>query len=269
MKNLSPKLLFSLLIITFQLNALAQPFSCPAVDIMMSDAQRQCIAQTQTVGKINLLASRSVVRGPNEFLLDGDICIIQDDMRMMAPKLYYHKTKQLFDSEGEVLLQNANQRIIAGKAQFNSTDMSAQLETVDFFLMGSDMNGQAQHMRLNDNQSQVDYITFSTCSQQQRDWEIVAKSAALDHQQGVGTFKGVSLRFKDVPIFYVPWAKLPLNDDRRTGLLIPGFSYSDNTGLDLSLPYYINIAPQVDATLTPRFLQQHGLMLGAEFRYLS
>ena len=256
-------------IMAIQPTAQAQLDSCPAVDVMLSAAQQQCVDQTSKPGKTSLLASRSAVLGPNEFLLDGNICIIQDDLRMMAPKLYYHQLEQVFDSEGGVMLQNSNQRISAAKARFNSTDMSAKLETVDFFLMDSDMNGQAQRMKLSDNKSQLDYLTFSTCSPLQRDWEIVAKSAELDHQQGVGTFKGVSLRFKDVPIFYVPWAKLPLNDDRRTGLLIPGFSYSDNTGLDLSLPYYINIAPPMDATLTPRYLQQHGLMLGAEFRYLS
>jgi len=254
---------------TIQLTAQAQPASCPAVDVLMSTAQQQCIEQTSNTGKTSLLASRWTVLGPNEFLLGGNICIIQDDMRMMAPKLYYHQTEQLFDSEGGVMLQNANQRISAAKAQFNSTDMSAKLEKVDFFLMESDINGQSQRMSLGDNKSQLDYLTFSTCSPLQRDWEIVAKSADLDHDEGVGTFRGVSLRFKDVPILYVPWAKLPLNDDRRTGLLIPGFSYSDNTGLDLSLPYYINIAPAMDVTLTPRFLQQHGLMLGAEYRYMS
>ena len=269
MKNPSLKLLFSLFIMTFQHTALAQPASCPAVDVMLNTAQQQCIKQPSKTGKVNLLARRSAVLGPNEFVLDGDICIIQEDMRMMAPKIYYHKTEQLFDTEGGVILQNDNQRIGAAQAQFNSVDMSAELETVDFFLMGSDMNGQAQRMGLSDNKSELDYLTFSTCSPQQRDWEIVAKSAELDHDEGLGTFKGVTLRFKDVPVFYVPWAKLPLNDDRRTGLLIPGFSYSNNTGLDLSLPYYINIAPQMDATITPRFLQQHGLMLGAEFRYLS
>ncbi len=254
---------------TFQLSAKAQLTSCPAVDVMMNTAQQQCVNKTSQPGKINLFAGRSAVLGPNEFLLDGDICIVQEDMRMMSPKLYYHQAQQLFESEGGVMLQNANQRIGAQKAEFNSTNMSAKLETVDFFLMESDMNGKAQRMVLNDQTSDLDYLTFSTCSPQQRDWEIVARSAALDHQEGVGTFKGVSLRFKDVPIFYVPWAKLPLNDDRRTGLLVPGFSYSNNTGLDISLPYYINIAPQIDATVTPRFLQQHGLMLGAEFRYLS
>ncbi len=239
------------------------------MSVKLTAEQQHCLEQNAKSGKINVLASRSALLSPGEFLLDGNVCIMQDDMRMMTPELYYHQNDQVFNSRGGVLLQNGSQRISAAEAEFNSTDMTAQLQNVDFFMMDSDMNGHADRMHLNNNTSQLDRLTFSTCSPQQRDWEIVAKSASLDHEEGMGTFKGVSLRFKDVPILYLPWAKLPLNDDRRTGLLIPGFSYSDNTGLDLSLPYYINISPQTDATLTPRYLQEHGLMLGAEFRYLT
>lgn len=243
--------------------------SCPAVDVMLNSAQKNCIDQTSKPGKMGVLAKRSAIISPGEFLLDGDICIFQDDMRMMSPKLYYHQEKQLFDSEGGVILQNDAMRMSASEAIFNSEDMSAALNGVDFFLQESDMNGQASKMFLQKDTAVLERLTFSTCSPQKRDWEIVAKAADLDHKEGVGTFKNVTLRFKDVPIFYVPWAKLPLNDDRRSGLLMPDFSYSDNTGLDLALPYYFNIAPQMDATLTPRFLQQHGMMLGAQFRYLS
>ncbi|MCX7553301.1 LPS assembly protein LptD [Marinicella sp. S1101] len=261
--------LFGTLINFAPLIAQADLSSCPAVDVKINAVQKHCIEQTSTPGKIGLLAKRSAVIEPGEFLLDGDICIIQDELRMMTPKLIYHQAEGEFDSEGGVMLQNGAQRISAAQAKFFSEDMSAQLEQVDFFLRDSDMNGQASNMFLQKNRSKLDNLTFSTCSPEQRDWEIIAQSAQLDHEKGVGTFKHVSLRFKDVPIFYVPWAKLPLNDDRRSGLLMPQISYSDNTGLDLALPYYLNIAPQVDATLTPRFLQQHGLMLGAELRYLS
>jgi LPS-assembly protein len=247
----------------------AQVASCPAVDVLLTPEQKNCVSQTVTPGKIGLLAKRSARLGEGEFLLDGDVCIMQDDLRLMTPRLHYFQQQQLFDSEGGVLLQNSAQRISAENIHFDSVERFADLQGVNFFLMDSDINGQADRMQLNDDQSQLNRLTFSTCSPEQRDWEIVAKSAELDHEEGMGTFRGVSLRFKDVPILYLPWAKLPLNNDRRTGLLVPGFSYSDNTGLDLSLPYYINISPQVDATLVPRFLQQHGMMLGAEFRYLS
>lgn len=242
---------------------------CPAVDVMLSAAQQQCLDENSTPGKIGLLAKRLVPVKPGEFMLDGNICIIQDDMRLTAPKLFYFEAQQEFDSDGELMLQNGTQRVRAAQARFYSEELSATLKEVDFFLQDSAMNGQADRMSLRKTNSSLENLTFSTCSPLQRDWEITAKSAELDHTEGVGTFKKVTLRFKDVPILYIPWAKLPLNDDRRSGLLMPAISFSDNTGLDLALPYYWNIAPQMDATLTPRFLQQHGMMLGAEFRYLS
>ncbi len=247
----------------------AELANCPVADMTLSTNQEQCLNQTTNNDKLNLLASQSKRLSEGEFLLSGDVCIMQDDMRLLTPEIYYHQAKRVFDTNGGVLLQNKDQRIAAQSAAFNSIDMTATLEQVDYFFLDSEMNGQAKSLFLSENQSTLQGLTFSTCSPQQRDWEIKAKTAELDHDEGVGTFRGMTLRFKDVPILYLPWAKMPLNDDRRTGLLVPGFSYSDNTGLDLSLPYYINIAPQFDATLTPRYLQEHGLMLGAEFRYLS
>ncbi|MCB1584602.1 MAG: LPS assembly protein LptD, partial [Xanthomonadales bacterium] len=235
----------------------------------MSLTQERCLLGKAAENKINLLANNSKVISQGEYLLSGDVCIMQNDIRLLTPEIYYHQSKQIFNTKGGVLLQNKDQRIAASKAEFSSSDMSASLEQLDYFFLDSKINGHAAALQLNQDVSTLNNMTFSTCSPQQRDWEIVARSAKLDHEEGMGTFKGVSLRFKDVPVLYLPWAKLPLNNDRRTGLLIPGFSYSDNTGIDLSIPYYINIAPQMDATLTPRYLQEHGLMLGAEFRYLT
>ena len=247
----------------------AQTAVCPVVDTVMDEAQSWCLNQTVDNNEVNLFAKHSKLLSAGEFLLEGDVCILQNDMRMITPQIYYHEAQQVFDTEGGVLLQNGSQRVSAKSAKFNSKNMEATLRQVDYFFLDSALNGTANQLSLNEHESKLNRLTFSTCAPSQRDWEIVAKSAKLNHDEGVGTFKNVTLRFKDVPIFYLPWAKLPLNDDRRTGLLMPGFSYSDNTGMDLSLPYYINIAPQIDMTLTPRYLQQHGLMLGAEFRYLS
>jgi LPS-assembly protein len=270
LKNL---LLFAIqlgLILTLPItNSHAQMAECPVVDVFLSEKQAQCLNQPTENTNINVLANHSKRLGEGEFLLEGDVCLMQNDMRMLTPEIYYHQAKQVFNTKGGVMFQSGAQRISAKQAEFNSIDMTASLADVDYFMLESDINGKADRLFLSEQSSSLDGMTFSTCSPQQRDWEIVAKSAELDHEEGVGTFKNLTLRFKNVPIFYLPWAKLPLNDDRRTGLLIPGLSFSDNTGLDLSLPYYINIAPAMDATLTPRYLQEHGLMLGADFRYLT
>ncbi|MFC3195005.1 LPS-assembly protein LptD [Marinicella sediminis] len=264
-----PALLAGLMLTALWQSALADLSECPAVDVLLNESQLRCVNQTAPDNRIGVMANRSQMLNANEFLLDGEVCIMQNDLRLMTPQINYHQGQQTFDTTGGVMLQDSNQRIAAASASFDSGQMSATLQTVDYFLRESDINGKADVLWFDEDQSTLKALTFSTCSPEQRDWEVVAREARLDHQEGTGTFKGVSLRFKNVPILYLPWAKLPLNDDRRTGLLVPGFSYSDNTGVDLSLPYYINIAPQMDATLTPRYLQEHGLMLGAEFRYLG
>ena len=269
MKNPFLKTLFCVFFVAFSDVAWTQLDACPAIDVNLTAAQEACLSQAFEADKISVFATNSTRLQAGEFQLDGDVCIIQNDLHMMTPRLYYHQGAEAFDSEGGVMLQTADQRVSARKAHINTADETAELEQVDYFLMDSDLNGQAKRMQLSENTAILNQLTFSTCAPTQRDWELVARSATLDQEEGVGTFRGVSLRFKDVPVLYLPWAKLPLNNDRRSGLLIPAFSYSNNTGLDLSLPYYINIAPQMDATLTPRFLQQHGLMLGAEFRYLT
>src|SRR5690606_29118458 len=68
---------------------------------------------------------------------------------------------------------------------------------------------------------------------------------------------------------YSPWLSFPLKKERKSGFLIPTYGMSSNSGIELSAPYYFNIAPNYDATLTPRYMSKRGLQLGGEFRYLG
>jgi LPS-assembly protein len=77
------------------------------------------------------------------------------------------------------------------------------------------------------------------------------------------------MRFKDVPIFYTPYISFPLGDERKSGVLFPSFGHSSSNGYQLQVPYYFNLAPNYDLTLTPGFLSARGVQLGPEFRYLT
>lgn len=111
--------------------------------------------------------------------------------------------------------------------------------------------------------------TYSTCKPGQRDWYLKTGEMDLDYDNNAGDARNASLWFKDVPIFYTPVAWFPLNQQRRSGVLMPSFSSSTRNGLDVSLPYYWNIAPNYDATLYPRYLSKRGLQLGVEARYMG
>jgi len=91
----------------------------------------------------------------------------------------------------------------------------------------------------------------------------------LNKNTGVGEAKNVSVSFKGVPFFYLPYLTFPIDDRRKSGVLTPTIGTSDSAGADISVPYYFNIAPHMDATITPRIMSKRGLMLGGEFRYLA
>lgn len=109
--------------------------------------------------------------------------------------------------------------------------------------------------------------TFSTCKPGDRDWYVRASEMHLDYDREVGTAKDATMWFKDVPIFYSPVATFPLNHQRQSGFMHPFLATSSRSGLDLTIPYYWNIAPNYDATLYPRYMARRGLQLGAEVRY--
>ena len=90
----------------------------------------------------------------------------------------------------------------------------------------------------------------------------------IDKTRNVGTARNASLQFLGVPILYTPWMDFSLNDERKTGVLAPTFGTTERSGIDILVPYYLNLAPNYDATLYPRLLTKRGLQLGGEFRYL-
>jgi len=112
-------------------------------------------------------------------------------------------------------------------------------------------------------------LRFTTCPMGNSDWELIANEMALDIDEGFGTARGVKLEFKGVPILYAPWLTFPIDNQRKSGFLTPQISERNRAGLDITVPYYFNLAPNYDLTLEPRFMALRGLQLNTDFRYLT
>ncbi|MFI7825933.1 LPS-assembly protein LptD, partial [Acinetobacter baumannii] len=104
-------------------------------------------------------------------------------------------------------------------------------------------------------------------------WKIQANKIELNQETGRGVTRGTKLYVKDVPVLAVPYFNFPIDDRRTTGILNPQFGFSgfsnNGGGGELSVPIYLNLAPNYDATITPRYLAERGPMLKGEFRYLT
>ncbi len=110
---------------------------------------------------------------------------------------------------------------------------------------------------------------YTTCPAGQDDWFLRAKELELDHYTETGTATHASVEFKGVPILYTPWIDFPFSNQRKSGFLSPTWATTSRSGIDISLPYYWNIAPNMDATITPRYISKRGTQLQGEFRYLE
>ena len=110
---------------------------------------------------------------------------------------------------------------------------------------------------------------YTTCETGVDDWYIKAKEIELDDYTQSGTAKNAYVEFKGVPLLYTPWMKFSFNNERKSGLLAPTIGSTTRSGFETTIPYYINIAPDMDATVGARYLSRRGLQLQGEFRYLG
>ena len=109
---------------------------------------------------------------------------------------------------------------------------------------------------------------FSTCAENNDAVQLTAKQIKLDFARGIGAAKSIALRVHNAPIFYFPYLTFPIDGERKSGFLFPSYGYDDDSGWLIELPHYFNLAPNYDATLTPRLLSKRGAQFGGQFRYL-
>jgi LPS-assembly protein len=111
--------------------------------------------------------------------------------------------------------------------------------------------------------------TYTTCKVGEDDWSLRVSELALDRAGNIGTGYNGLVEFKGVPILYMPYMTFPLNNERKSGFLAPSFGSSSTSGLELAVPYYLNLAPNQDATITPKLFTRRGLQVSGEYRYLG
>ncbi|HET9483238.1 MAG TPA: LPS assembly protein LptD [Xanthomonadales bacterium] len=203
------------------------------------------------------------------YLLQGDVVVTRADQRIAADTVRYDETTDRVEAEGTVRYQDSDLMFSAGKVVAELPKDRSTLDDVRYQLLQARGNGTAaQARRVDADHTELSQVTFTTCDPQDVDWRISAREMTLDHAEGVGTARGMRVQFKDVTLLALPWATFPIDDRRKSGWLYPQIGSSDNGGFDLAVPYYLNLAPNYDATLVPRIITDRGFMAGGEFRYL-
>ncbi|MEM7053705.1 MAG: LPS assembly protein LptD [Pseudomonadota bacterium] len=199
-----------------------------------------------------------------------DVVLVYGDQRLETDELIYDPVTGEVELPGWLEYSDALFSMRASSARYNTNDSSGRFERVRYHVAGAEGAGNAQVIEmLNAEQASVEGFDFTTCDVTDPDWQLIAGDVDLDFEQGVGTARNARLEFKGVPIFYSPWLSFPLNNERKSGFLYPQVGTTSDNGIDLAVPWYWNIAPNMDATFTPRLIADRGAMLGTEYRFLT
>lgn len=226
------------------------------------------LAEERETAPTTLLARELNLQGQERFRLEGDVELLRADQRIAAQVIDYDGNAETWEARSEVQYQDQGMLISAAHAHGNLATEDAALEQVRYQLMAMRGNGSAGRAATHGETAVLAEVLYTTCDPGEEWWSIKARSLELDQAEGFGTAKHMTLRLGQVPILYLPYLKFPIDESRHTGFLFPSIGASRERGLDFAAPYYINIAPNLDATLTPRLMTKRGVMLGGEFRYL-
>ncbi len=247
------------------------------------------VAADMRTTKVTTTAKKYAYYAANgDSILEGDVVMTQPGRMVKTDKLILHrdpKSGKIISADliGHVVLREYD-KLIVGNTGY--VDFVNNYMTVDhglYWLSAPTATGSASlHGRLvhakNDDKNNIIILkdaNYSTCSPDTKGWSIWTSTLKLDRNTNVVSAYNPVFFIKDVPIFYLPYVYFSLNQQRKTGFLYPSPGYSSSSGgsgssgFTLRWPFYINLAPNYDATITPDYMSKRGLMMDSQFRLLT
>ena len=259
--------------------------ACKNHDCVCSPSQLKLATPTTEADEngqfpIVLEADDLATEGEDVVRLVGDAEVSQGRQTVVADRLEYYR-------ETERIIANGNVELVSPSGDYLSAD---SVDVVTSTSIGSLDNAQFKLAKSIQSKDGVDTVQiesrgsadkvylegegfvrlengrYTNCNEGDDSVVITAKKLELDRLTGVGTARNATLRFQGIPVFYTPYISFPINDERKTGFLIPSFGSDEVSGNVFEFPWYWNIAKNQDATITPRFYTDRGVQLGAEYR---
>lgn len=238
---------------------------CPIVNTAPAPAA----AEEAPAGSLVVLAPKAEVDLAAGALFPNGIELHFGNRVLTAPVADYNRITGDFHVSGDVRFQEPGMLIRGTGATFISGYNRLELQGGGFDLFGVPARGSARNVAAEAGVLTLSDVFYTTCAPGGNDWRLVASSLRIDTDSGIATARNARLEFQSVPIFYTPWISYPIYGERQSGFLLPSFGRSTRRGFELDVPYYFNLAPNYDATLTTKLLSERGVQLVSEVRYLS
>lgn len=203
---------------------------------------------------------------------EGNAIVERNGETLNANWVDYDQTSETVRAGDKFILTRANGETVHGEQlQYQLDSKKGEMQNAEFVAEheGRRLQGVSEQVQMhNPQQSTMREVRFNTCGAGDTSWYIQASELSADRDTGIGVARHAKLVFAGVPILYTPWVDFPINGNRKSGFLVPNISMGSD-GITYKQPYYFNLAPNLDATLTPAIITQRGAQLGGELRYLQ
>lgn len=199
----------------------------------------------------------------------GNVRLERNGQALEAPFVRYNRSSGRAQARDGLQYYRPGIYLTADNGDVQIDDETGNFNTATYSVITNGGRGKAGTVTaLGGGAYELTDADYSTCEGETKAWLLSAERIELDRESGRGEAFNSVMRFYGVPVFYTPYLNFPIDDKRHTGVLPPTIGSSSDSGFELAVPYYINIAPNYDATIVPRVLADRGLQLGGQFRYL-
>ncbi len=220
-------------------------------------------------GNIDVSSDTATLGVDGNATLEGNVVVRQGEREIRANELEYDAHNTSVHTAGHIDYSDPLVRVTGAGGSYSAA-AGAEFRSAEFSLRQRAARGAAQDMTLTpQGVMRLRGVMFTTCPVPDKSWQLKADSIVLDTRNRLGTGTGAQIRFMGVPLIYLPWVSFPLGSERKSGFLFPGIGNTSYGGLQLSVPYYWNIAPNADFTFQPVEYSRSGPDLGGDLRFLT
>jgi LPS-assembly protein len=200
----------------------------------------------------------------------GDVDFLSEEFSALSNYADYNKKVANITLFGDVIYKDAGIAFYSSSTKIELNSNKSLVRDALFVLSPGAKRGSADVIyRESKSLSRLKNPTYTSCPPGNQDWVLHASKMKINDETGRASILNGWLEVKNVPVMYIPYASFPIDDRRKTGLLMPPVNFSGKNGFDFTQPFYWNIAANYDLTIFPRYMSERGLMLGTKFRYLA
>ncbi|MFN3628831.1 MAG: LPS-assembly protein LptD [Casimicrobiaceae bacterium] len=220
--------------------------------------------------EITLMANEATGRDGAFIEARGNVDVRTPTQQILADVMRYDLLEDVVTARGNVLIRSWQDVVSGPELRYGIGTETGYMRSPNFVLGLYKGRGSAERLEFTGpDRYRVLAGRYTTCVGDDPAWRLEVGQLDIDEAKGIGEASNARVYLGNLPVAWLPRFTFPLDNERKSGFLSPTWGTSEARGFDVQLPYYLNLAPNYDATLTPRLMTKRGLMLHGQFRYIA